>query len=88
MKRLCYYSLIFFTFIKAQSDEISGILFDRESQSPLFGVNIICGEIGATSNELGQFTILADAGQKVSFSFIGYETTNTTLRKNMIVFIL
>ena len=46
--------MIFFVFLNAQSEEISGILIDRESQTPLFGVNIVCGEIGTTSDQLGE----------------------------------
>ena len=53
MKKLCLLSVLFFILLNAQSEEISGILVDNESQTPLFGVNIICGEIGTTSNELG-----------------------------------
>ena len=86
MKKLCFISVIFFVFLNAQSEEISGILIDRESQTPLFGVNIVCGEIGATSDQLGEFTILADVDQKVSLSFIGYETITTLLKPNMIIF--
>ena len=86
MKKLCFISVIFFVFLNAQSEEISGILIDRESQTPLFGVNIVCGEIGTTSDQLGEFTILSDVGQKVSFSFIGYETISTVLKPNMIVY--
>ena len=86
MKKLCFISVIFFVFLNAQSEEISGILIDRESQTPLFGVNIVCGEIGTTSDQLGAFTISSDVGQQVSFSFIGYETISTLLKPNMIIF--
>ena len=67
MKKLCFYSLIIFTLLNAQSGKISGIIVDGESQTPLFGVNIVCGEIGTTSDALGEFTILANDGDKISF---------------------
>ena len=86
MKKLCFFSVLFFVLLNAQSQEISGILLDRESQTPLFGVNIVYGEIGTTSNELGEFTILANIGDKISFSFIGFETISTSLKPNMIVY--
>ena len=88
MKKLCLLSVLFFILLNAQSEEISGILVDNESQTPLFGVNIICGEIGTTSNALGEFTILAKVGDEISFSFIGYETITTLLKPKMIVYML
>ena len=88
MKKLCLLSVLFFVLLYAQSEEISGILVDNESQTPLFGVNIICGEIGTTSNALGEFTILAKVGDEISFSFIGYQTITTLLKPKMIVYML
>ena len=88
MKKLCFFSVLFFVLLNAQSEEISGILVDNESQTPLFGVNIICGEIGTTSNALGEFTILAKVGDEISFSFIGYQTITTLLKPKMIVYML
>ena len=88
MKKLCLLSVLFFILLNAQSEEISGILVDNESQTPLFGVNIICGEIGTTSNALGEFTILAKVGDEISFSFIGYQTITTLLKPKMIVYML
>ena len=72
MKKLCFYSLLFFNLINAQDAEIMGIVIDRESQSPLFGVNIVSELGGATSNKSGEFSLLADEGIEVSFSYIGY----------------
>ncbi len=85
MKKLCFYSLVIFTLLNAQSGEISGIIIDGESQTPLFGVNIVRGEIGTTSDKLGEFAILAGEGEEVSFSYIGYQTIKTVLRPKMII---
>ena len=85
MKKICFYSLVFFNLINAQTAEIMGIVIDRESQSPLSGVNIVSELGGTTSNNLGEFSLLADEGIEVSFSYIGYETINTILKSNMVV---
>ena len=55
MKKLSFFSLIFFPILNAQSLEIGGIVVDRESQTPLFGVNIVSAESGTTTDKLGQF---------------------------------
>ena len=83
MKKICFYSLVFFNLINAQTAEIMGIVIDRESQSPLSGVNIVSELGGTTSNKSGEFSLLADEGIEVSFSYIGYETINTILKSNM-----
>ena len=85
MKKICFYSLVFFNLINAQTAEIMGIVIDRESQSPLSGVNIVSELGGTTSNKSGEFSLLADEGIEVSFSYIGYETINTILKSNMVV---
>ena len=85
MKKICFYSLVFFNLINAQTAEIMGIVIDRESQSPLSGVNIVSEFGGTTSNKSGEFSLLADEGIEVSFSYIGYETINTILKSNMVV---
>ena len=85
MKKICFYSLVFFNLINAQVAEIIGIVIDRESQSPLSGVNIVSELGGTTSNKSGAFSLLTDEGIEVSFSYIGYETINTILKSNMIV---
>ena len=48
-------------------------------------VNIVFELGGTTSNKSGEFSLLADEGIEVSFSYIGYETINTILKSNMVV---
>ena len=85
MKKLSFFSLIFFPILNAQSLEIGGIVVDRESQTPLFGVNIVSGESGTTTDKLGQFELFVNFGDEVSFSFIGYKEVITIVKSNMIV---
>ena len=85
MKKLSLYSLIFYSIIIAQSIKVEGVIVDIESQTPLYGVNIVSGDSGTTSDKLGQFQLFADIGDEIFFSIIGYEEIRTIIRPKMII---
>ena len=85
MKKLSLYSLIFYSIIIAQSIKVEGVIVDIESQTPLYGVNIISGDSGTTSDKLGLFQLFADIGDEIFFSIIGYEEIRTIIRPKMII---
>jgi len=82
-----FYLIIILTLshLFAQSIEVKGIIVDSESQTPLEGVNIVSSSTGTTSNDGGEFTLLINNGDKISFSYIGYKTISTPPRSNMVI---
>ena len=62
--------ILSYTQIFSQSIEVSGIVVEGESHTPLVGVNILAGESGTTSNETGTFSIIVQDGFEISFSYI------------------
>ncbi len=58
---------------------IRGLIFDRESQKPLVGVNVSCETctptIGCASDSLGRFNLKVNVGRhNLSFTHVGYHS--------------
>ena len=85
MKLLQLFSLYTLYTLNGQSIEVTGIVVDRESQTPLVGVNIVSGEKGTITDIFGTFSISAKTGSDISFSFIGYENINTIIKPKMTI---
>ena len=77
--------ILSYTQIFPQSIEVSGIVVEGESHTPLVGVNILAGESGTTSNETGAFSIIVQDGFEISFSYIGYKKISTNPRPSMTI---
>ena len=75
MKGIFSFFLLFLVTSIANSQTISGVVIDDTNQ-PLPGVNIIVQASGksAVSGIDGKFSIDANVGDVINFSFIGYET--------------
>jgi len=77
--------ILSYTHIFPQSIEVSGIVVEGESHTPLVGVNILAGESGTSSNETGAFSIIVQDGFEISFSYIGYKKISTNPRPSMTI---
>ncbi|MBQ3259703.1 MAG: TonB-dependent receptor plug domain-containing protein, partial [Alistipes sp.] len=66
--------------IYAQSPQkvtVSGLVTSAEDKQPLIGVTVVTDSMQGVSTLLdGTYTIKADAGQTLSFSFIGYKSVD------------
>ncbi len=67
--------------IKAETIPITGIIINATTGDPLPGVNILIAGTtrGTTSDAQGRFTIQADVGEKLTFSFIGFTTQTLSI---------
>ena len=79
-----YYVLLFLALfslpILAQEYQISGTIKDTESQPlPGVSVSIINGTGGTSSNFDGNYTLMVNEGDKVAFTFIGFESQEITM---------
>jgi len=77
--------ILSYTHIFSQSIEVSGIVVEGESHTPLVGVNVLAGESGTSSNETGAFSIIVQDGFEISFSYIGYKKISTNPRPSMTI---
>ncbi len=83
-KLLLLFSLLFFTGTAsfAQSGSISGVVLDRDTGEPLFGVNILVRgtSFGAVTNFDGEYTIrnIRPGEYNLEFRYVGYERTLIT----------
>ncbi|MBO5234207.1 MAG: TonB-dependent receptor [Alistipes sp.] len=63
-----------------QKVTVSGLVTSAEEKQPLAGVTVVTDTMNGVSTLLdGTYTIKADAGQTLSFSFIGYKTVDWTI---------
>lgn len=63
-----------------QKVTVSGLVTSAEDKQPLAGVTVVTDTMNGVSTLLdGTYTIKADAGQTLSFSFIGYKTVDWTI---------
>jgi iron complex outermembrane receptor protein len=86
MIKIFFVKCILISFLFSQSIEISGIVFDNHFKTPLEGVNVFSNKVGTVTNENGKFILLVDSKSEIIFSFIGYETINTTIKPQMTIF--
>ena len=73
--------LFLLTGLSLQAQKLKGVVADGETGKPLYAVTIvnIATQESVYSNENGEFTIRAKAGDQVAFSFIGYKDTRRTV---------
>lgn len=69
--------------LSAQDFEVSGSVFDGQTDEPLIGVNIFSETNrlhGATTDFDGNFTMTATAGMRLVFRYVGYMDTVITVQ--------
>lgn len=68
---------------KAQKMEVTGTVYDAQDNSPLIGVSItVKGTHSSVSSDInGSYRIQAKKGEKLVFSYIGYETQEIKVKK-------
>ena len=76
--------LVYFLFNQAQ--QVSGIVLD-EDDNPIPGVNVIVegSDNGTTTDFDGNFSIVADEGESLVFSFIGYTADFGSSSQEMLI---
>lgn len=84
MKTLFSFLLVVFLTSMTQAQTISGLVTDAKN-NPLPGVNVICKENGksASTDFNGNFSIPAEAGKILQFSFIGYASVSMKASNDM-----
>lgn len=67
--------------LMAQQKKITGKVLAEKTQTPMSGVSVtVKGSPQATAtNEIGEFTISVKEGDKLVFSFIGFQTSEITI---------
>ena len=59
---------------------VSGVVTSAEDKMPLIGVTVVTDKMQGTTTALdGTYTIKAEAGTKLSFSYLGYREVNWTV---------
>ena len=73
--KLLFVTLLGFVSFALQAQQVSGIVLD-ENDNPIPGVNVIVEgtAIGTTTDFDGNFSITANQGDNIIFSFIGYSS--------------
>ena len=84
----------FFTFfliansqIFSQTQNFNGVVIDKDNGKPLVGVNIIVRDFGTSSNEFGEFSLEAEKNSTALFKYVGFDSVELKLDKNMSVFL-
>ncbi len=77
MKKVLLSLLLTFLFagiLTAQQREIAGVVKDAETGVPMIGVNVVIkgSSQGTITNADGEFSILAETGDVLQFSYVGY----------------
>ncbi len=75
----------FFSCSNLLNGQINGVITDALSGDPLIGVNVTvlgADNIGTISDIDGSFSIQANAGDQLSFTYVGYQEQTITLENN------
>ena len=86
MKYIFFLTATLISTLFSQLTEVSGVVFDNKSKIPLEGVNISSNEVGTVTNKDGKFRLLVEDENEIIFSFIGYETISTKIKRQMTIF--
>lgn len=57
---------------------VTGVVSDGQTGNQLAGVNIVAGDVGAVTNERGEFTLTLPPGSELEFSHIGFHSVIVT----------
>src|SRR5690242_257598 len=80
---LCFTGLLFYLCSSAQSKTITGNVSADATTEPLIGVTVTVKETNQSTvtDSSGNFSITANAGQTLQFSYIGYTNQEVTVGK-------
>jgi TonB-linked SusC/RagA family outer membrane protein len=73
---LTIFSLLFCLAGFAQQKTVTGIVTDRDLQTPIAGVTIKAGTQAVSTDKDGKFSITAKVNETITFSFVGMKTTS------------
>ena len=79
-----YLLIIFFIFSYtfAFSQNIKGVVIDRNTKEPLIGVNVIISNTNGTTTDFdGNFSISVNSGETLSIAYVGYQTQNQLINQ-------
>lgn len=81
LSKLILFFIYFIAINGSAQYSVSGIVTEKESQKPLIGVSIKTeNRKGTVTNSKGRYTIILSQGKnKISYSFVGYETKTFNL---------
>ena len=81
LSKLILFFIYFIAINGSAQYSLSGIVTEKESQKPLIGVSIKTeNRKGTVTNSKGRYTIILSKGKnKISYSFVGYETKTFNL---------
>ena len=73
--------LLIFSYKISFSQNIKGIVIDKNTKEPLIGVNVIINNTNGTTTDInGNFNLIASQDDnKITFKYIGYKTYTTSL---------
>ena len=71
----------------SQTQNFNGVVIDKDNGKPLVGVNIIGRDFGTSSNEFGEFSLEAEKNSTALFKYVGFDSVELKLDKNMSVFL-
>lgn len=69
--------------------QISGVVLDKETNEPLFGAAVATSDnTGTTTGLDGEFTLDIPSGEKLTITYLGYESTEVLAEDGMVVKLL
>ncbi|WP_340063477.1 TonB-dependent receptor [Ascidiimonas aurantiaca] len=84
MRKTVLILFLFFTslmFAQEKEFTLSGFIKEKSSGEPMFGVNVLIGNTGITTNEYGFFSLSLPMGSHtVTISYLGFKTLVRTIR--------
>ena len=79
------FSIINLSHLTAQSISVVGTVLNDQTQAPLSNVNVIFKNSGTSTNLNGKFEFVADYGDSVFFTHIGYKPIKMQIKANMLI---
>lgn len=75
MRQICtILAILLTTFLHAQEKKVSGRVLDKSSRQPLAGVTIAAKKQVVATDSMGRFSIVADANEQLTISYVGMQT--------------
>ena len=83
-----FLTLLSFVSLVIQAQQVSGVVLD-ENNDPIPGVNVIEGTPNGTTTDFdGNFSISANQGDRIIFSYLGYATQIITADGDLMSIVL
>lgn len=77
-------------FLQAQNIEVKGKIIDATTGKPIDGATVMVknSKTGISSNAAGEFSVTANKGEKLTVSFVGYESQTVAASANNLTIVL